>query len=261
MEKGSEEGLGMKECEICGSVCKRMADGHYRCVSCGNIFFAEENIKKNQEMPTFSNRDQGVSVFDNCIDGVAEIRWQEGDSVFSGSGYLISSKGYVVTAAHVLFGHGGKMCDFCTVKLANQEVKGKVFALGTRNQEEYCGLNDLAVIRLESIPFRAKVLKFADYGDVRTGEKVYVIGNSLGLGTCITSGIVSDRQRRGMLMTDCPVNCGNSGGPIFNDQGLIIGTMIGSQLLEGSEITAEGMNYAIPSNVVIQFIKKANIIV
>ena len=75
---------------------------------------------------------------------------------------------------------------------------------------------DLALLKLSKMPFRAKVLEFEDFSNVRIGEPVFVIGNSLGYGTCITSGIVSDKERnvngKMLLMTDCAVNGGIPAG-------------------------------------------------
>lgn len=84
-----------------------------------------------------------------------------------------------------------------------------------------------------------------------------MIGNSLGGGTCITSGIVSDRRRtlegKARLMTDCAVNRGNSGGPVFNEAGEVVGTIV------AVTTAAEGMNYAIPADVVLAYIKSCGL--
>ena len=114
--------------------------------------------------------------------------------------------------------------------------------------------DDLALIRLSGVPVQASVATFGDFNKVRNGEKVFVVGNSLGYGTCITSGIVSDRLRnvngKMLLMTDCAINGGNSGGPMFNEKGEVIAVIVAG--IDG----AEGMNFAIPVDTVQQFLYK-----
>ena len=112
---------------------------------------------------------------------------------------------------------------------------------------------DLAVIKLSRVPAGAKVVQFENCDNVRIGESVFVIGNSFGHGTCITAGTVSDRLRnvngKMLMMTDCAINGGNSGGPIFNEKGLVIAAVV-------SGITsAEGMNFAIPSSTILRFLQ------
>jgi serine protease Do len=112
---------------------------------------------------------------------------------------------------------------------------------------------DLALIKLSRVPQGAVRVTFENFNRVRNGERVFAIGNSLGFGTCITSGIVSDRSRvvdgETLLMTDCAVNSGNSGGPIFNEEGRVIGAIVSG--ISG----AEGMNFAIPASTVVDFLK------
>jgi serine protease Do len=113
---------------------------------------------------------------------------------------------------------------------------------------------DLALVELERVPRGAMVIGIDDFSRVRIGESIYVVGNSLGHGTCITSGIVSDRKRmvdgQMLMMTDSAVNGGNSGGPVFNTAGNVIGLIV-----SGID-NAEGMNFAIPSDDVLDFVRQ-----
>lgn len=173
--------------------------------------------------------------------------------MFSGSGFLISRDGYCITNAHVVTSEDGRSCGTVNVKMAGEKVSAKVLVLGDKNHGLGRGV-DLALIKLDRVPRGAKPLEFEDFGNVRIGESVYVIGNSLGYGTCISSGIVSDKERnvsgKSLLMTDCAVNAGNSGGPIFNQKGRVIGAIV-------SGITsAEGMNFAIPSATIRAFLQE-----
>ena len=130
---------------------------------------------------------------------------------------------------------------------------GHVVALGDKQGGFGNGI-DLAIIKLDKLPSKVNSLSFADFEKVKIGQSVYVIGNSLGYGSCITSGIVSDKSRvvngSSLLMTDCAVNSGNSGGPMFNSDGKIIGVIV-------SGITkAEGMNFAIKGDDVRNWVTK-----
>ncbi len=259
----------MKECKLCGSNCRNIGSGQYKCCSCGTIFTEEDFLIAKEkakietakigtykesriEAEVLSNN--GADLFDKTVNGVCEISTSTG----RGSGYLISQNGYVITNYHVIALENGNACNQLTIRIAGENVTAKVVSMATNNTSDFCSNNDLALIKLSKVPFNAKVLEFGDYSEVRTGENVFVIGNSLGRGTCITKGIVSDRNRNGQILTDCSVNPGNSGGPIFNENGKIIGTIVASgNRSDGSD--AEGMNYAIPSSVVLNFIRKANV--
>lgn len=167
------------------------------------------------------------------------------------SGYLISSNGYAITNSHAVSLENGKSCGQCTVKIADESISAKVVAMGTEDNSKHCSNLDLALIKLSRVPDKATPVKFGEYEKIRTGERIFIIGNSLGEGTCITSGIVSDKNRHGQLMYDCPTNPGNSGGPVFNSDGLVIGTHVA-----GKKDKVQGMNYAIPCNAVIEFLNK-----
>lgn len=239
----------MKKCKLCGGSCESIGGGKYQCDCCGNISEEDFAAEAKKSIVTPLN-DNGADLFENNVNGVLEISRRTENGICSGSGFLINSMGYAITNAHVVSRDDGKSCGTCTVKIADETHNARVVAMGTENASRHCSVDDLAIVKLDRVPGKAKVLQFENYGNVRTGEKVFVIGNSLGQGTCITSGIVSDRLRGGELMTDCPINGGNSGGPIFNDKGLIIGAIV------AGITNAEGMNFAIPSSVVMEFLIK-----
>lgn len=272
----------MELCPYCGGLLKPIERG-FRCPHCSSVFdskselasirpkkatptmranisvenSSQQEIHSNIELPTRgdSNRvksDSGVAVFDSNITSVLEITWTNGGYKHSGSGFLISKDGYAITNTHVVTSDDGTSCQTVKVKLCNQSTTAEVIRLGDDEHGAGSGI-DLALIKLATVPENATVVRFEAFDKVRNGERVFVIGNSLGYGTCITSGIVSDKTRKVngkmLLMTDCAVNNGNSGGPIFNEKGLVIGAIV-------SGITnAEGMNFAIPSDAVQEFIK------
>ena len=119
---------------------------------------------------------------------------------------------------------------------------------------------DIALIKLDRMPRGAGKLDVVDSITVRTGDTVYVIGNSLGEGTSITRGIIGDRDRNGRLMYDSATNPGNSGGPVFNAEGLVIGTHVAGRCTDNGG-KAQGMNFAVPSHDVIEFVRKRGIFI
>ncbi len=249
----------MAKCKMCGGECKAV-NGGYKCLWCGAEFteadLAARKTTVSEVKTRAADKNSGADLFEKSVNGVLEIRWQDNKSIYSGSGFLISSDGYAITNTHVVTTESGTSCGNVSVKLADENVTAKVVALGDNMHGSGRGV-DLALIKLNKIPAGIAVLKFADSDKVRNGEKVYVIGNSLGYGTCITSGIVSDKLRpvngKNLLMTDCAVNGGNSGGPIFNESGLVIGAVV------SGIPSAEGMNFAIPSSQIKEFIHRCNL--
>ncbi len=164
----------------------------------------------------------------------------------SGSGVIISEDGYIVTNNHVVDG-----ADEVTVTLSNKKsFKAKVVATDPST--------DLAVVKVE-----AKGLPFLLYGnsdDVKVGQWVLAIGYPLSLETTVTAGIVSAKGRsidinsrqsvapvESFIQTDAAVNPGNSGGPLINPQGQLIG--INSAIASPTGSYA-GYSFTIPVNIV-----------
>lgn len=271
----------MKECKLCGSNCRSLGNGQYKCCSCGNIFTEDDfiNVKEKAEIEAAKARaaeevraqaaieearikaeagNNGAEIFEKCKDGVLEINCRGKKSAWSGSGYVVSYKGYAITNAHVAADEDGQPCENIVVKICGYNVRANVIALADNKAGNGDGV-DLALIKLMEMPTGVKALPLGDFDKVRTGEQIYVIGNSLGMGTCITSGIVSDKNRNGLLMYDCATNPGNSGGPVFNAKGEIIGTHVAGQLTHSGD-KAQGMNKAIPVSYVKLLIEKSGII-
>ncbi len=246
-----------KKCTTCAGNLVLLGNTYY-CQYCENAYKVNQNSSDNNEKFVSSNdriqvsSDNGVDVFENNIDGVVEITWSDETYSHSGSGYVISADGYVITNTHVVTHSNGASCNRVNVRVRDVDTTADVVVLGDSKHGLGSGI-DLALIKLNKIPSGTKALTFANFDTVRNGERVFVIGNSLGYGTCITSGIVSDRLREvdgdNLLMTDCAINGGNSGGPIFNSSGKVIGTIV-SQIPN-----AKGMNFAIPACDVIDFIE------
>ena len=155
-----------------------------------------------------------------------------------GSGFIIDKKGIVVTNNHVIKGAE----DILVRVDGDKEYKAKV--LGSDP------LSDIAVLKIESkedfIP-----VKFGDSDKARIGDWVIAIGNPLGLSGTVTSGIISARNRdiglsryEDFIQTDASINVGNSGGPLFNMDGEVIGINTAILGKQGNI----GIGFSIPSN-------------
>lgn len=245
----------MKKCKLCGGSCSEIGGGKYQCDFCGATFsesdFASRPKAGQSVKESAGGSDLGADIYEKNVNGVLEISMSCGRA----SGYLISKSGYGITNSHAVALDNGKSCGQCKVKVAGETVSATVVAMGTQNNNMHCSNDDLALIKLARVPLNATPLSFGDYNRVRTGERIFVIGNSLGEGTCITSGIVSDKDRGGQLMYDCPTNPGNSGGPVFNADGQVIGTHVAGKSPNGVKV--QGMNYAIPVSAVESFLSRA----
>lgn len=156
-----------------------------------------------------------------------------------GSGFIIDPSGIVVTNNHVIKG-----ADEITVTLQdNTTLKAKLIGHDDRT--------DIAVLQVKSdkpLPF----LPFADSSASRVGDWVLAIGNPFGLGGTVTAGIVSARGRDiqqgpydDFIQTDAAINRGNSGGPLFNMTGEVIGINTAIFSPSGGSI---GLGFSIPSN-------------
>lgn len=247
----------MNKCKLCGGTCSEVGGGRYQCDFCGAMFsasdFASSRSSGKGAKESVGGTNLGADIYERNVNGVLEITMVEGRA----SGYLISQSGYAVTNAHAVALENGRSCGQCKVKVAGETVSATVVAMGTERNDMHCSNSDLALIRLSRVPINATPLSFGDYNKVRTGEQIFVIGNSWGEGTCITSGIVSDKNRNGQLMYDCATNPGNSGGPVFNSEGRVIGTHVRGSVRNG--VKAQGMNCAIPATEVENFLSRVGI--
>jgi S1-C subfamily serine protease len=139
----------------------------------------------------------------------------------TGSGVLISADGKVMTAAHVVH----SMDEISVEFLGGETVSAKVIASEPAA--------DLSLLLLERVPAGARVAKMADSDTVRVGDPVYVVGAPYGLSYSLSAGLISARWapntvHRAMplaefFQTNATINTGNSGGPMFNAAGEVIG--------------------------------------
>lgn len=143
-----------------------------------------------------------------------------GQKMSFGSGMVIHPKGYILTCYHVVEG-----IDSARIKRGNQKdyYTGKVIWSYPEK--------DLAIVQIfprKKLP----IIRFTSTDEISVGQKVFAIGNPFGFEHTLTSGVVSgkersittkDREYEGVLQTDAALNPGNSGGPLFNKKGLVVG--------------------------------------
>lgn len=178
--------------------------------------------------------------FRQFFDRFGEMQGQpaEREVTSLGSGFIFDASGYVITNNHVI-----DDADEITVTLVD-DTKLKATVVGRDAK------TDLALLKVES----KKPLPFVSFGDsdaMRVGDWVIAIGNPFGLGGSVTQGIISARQRSinagpfdDFLQTDAPINRGNSGGPLFNTKGEVIGINTAIFSPSGGSI---GIGFAIPT--------------
>ena len=191
---------------------------------------------------TFTRADRNLSIFDDLFQ--TPILPQKRTQVASGSGFFVSKDGYILTNNHVIEG-----ADSLEVILFNEVAyPAKLIGSDVRT--------DLALIKIEirNAPF----VRFGDSDKLEIGDWVVAIGNPIGLDFTVTAGILSAKNRdifRGtaygtFLQTDAAINQGNSGGPLFNINGEVIGinTAISAQ--------GQGLGFAIPSNLAVKIMEE-----
>jgi len=160
----------------------------------------------------------------------------------AGSGFIVSSDGYILTNAHVVRG-----ADEVEVKLIDKrKFTAKVIGADSRT--------DVAVIKITANSLPA--VKLGDPAQLRVGEAVAAIGSPFGFENSVTAGIVSAKGRSlpsesyvPYIQTDVPINPGNSGGPLFNMRGEVVG--INSQIYSRSG-GYQGVSFAIPIDVAME---------
>lgn len=152
----------------------------------------------------------------------------------SGSGFLIDDSGTIVTNLHVI-----QELKTCGVRLSTGDTYDAIMVRAIDERK------DLAVIQVAG--FDLPTLTFGNSNNVKTGEQVLLLGNPLEFESSVTSGIVSGiRQLDGfqVFQTDAAVNPGNSGGPMLNKNGEVIGVVTAKRK------DAENINFAVPINYV-----------
>lgn len=156
-----------------------------------------------------------------------------------GSGFIIDNQGYIITNNHVI-----DKSEAINVTLSdNTKIEAKLIGKDPKT--------DLALIKIETNRSLSPV-KFGDSDKIRVGDWILAIGNPFGLGSSVTAGIISAKSRDiesgpydNFIQTDASINQGNSGGPMFNLNGEVIGI---SSAIFSTTGASQGVGFAIPIN-------------
>ena len=178
--------------------------------------------------------------------GVVSVITTTADGVAQGSGIVLDTSGYILTNQHVVDGWKSVRVSFSN----SDNVKAKV--IGTDAS------TDLAVLKVGLPASALHPLPLGDSASVQVGDSVVAIGNPFGLDRTLTAGIISAVHReisapnrfaiRNALQTDAAINHGNSGGPLIDRNGAVIG--INAQLPSNSQVNGNvGVGFAIPVNI------------
>jgi len=156
-----------------------------------------------------------------------------------GSGFIIKENGIVITNNHVIAG-----AEDILVRVGEKEFKAEVVGA-----DPYM---DIAVLKMDTKD-KFSTVKFGDSDKARVGDWAVAIGNPFGLGGTVTAGIISARNRDinltrydDFIQTDASINQGNSGGPLFNLKGEVIG--INTAIIAPGQSGSIGIGFAIPAN-------------
>jgi putative serine protease PepD len=200
-----------------------------------------------------------TQIYQRDSSGVVAIQAVTSDGADSGTGIVLDSGGLILTNDHVI---AGARSITVAAKGSASETRPATVVGEEAN-------SDLALIRIDPSGLGLKALNLASSSSVQVGDAVYAIGNPYGLDETLTRGIVSALGREisapdgskitGAIQTDAALNPGNSGGPLLNEQGEVIG--VNSQIasdaasVAGSQPGSTGVGFAISSSTVAQAIK------
>jgi putative serine protease PepD len=185
---------------------------------------------------------------------------QTGGGQALGTGFVVSEDGYILTNAHVV-SESGQAVSTVTVTFKGDGAQGAQVEGVVLGADES---TDVALIKVDPSQTPALVpIPLGDSSTVTVGEEVVAIGNPLGLDFSLSSGVVSatDRQLQspngatisGGIQTDAAINSGNSGGPLINANGQVIGI---NEQIASQGGGNEGIGFAVPINTAVQIMEQ-----
>lgn len=198
-------------------------------------------IEVTEKAMPASAESQMLQQFQQRFGGQLQIPQQNGPRTGVGSGFIISAEGDIVTNNHVVDG-----ATEVKVKLSD----GRSFDATVVGRDP---MTDVALLRIttgESLP----AVKFGSSDSIRVGDEAIAVGNPFGLGGTVTTGIISAKSRDihsgpfdNYIQTDAAINKGNSGGPLFNSDGEVIGMNTAIFSPDGGSV---GIGFAVPADMV-----------
>ncbi|MGA9316298.1 MAG: trypsin-like peptidase domain-containing protein [Solirubrobacteraceae bacterium] len=200
-----------------------------------------------------------TQVYQRDASGVVSIKVTDADGGDSGTGIVLNDEGLILTNNHVIA--EGTSITVSPGKSTSVTRTASVVGIDPNS--------DLALIKINPSGLGLHALKLVSSSSVQVGDSVYALGNPYGLDETLTKGIVSALEReisapdgatiKNVIQTDAPLNPGNSGGPLLNAEGDVIG--VNSQIAsdaartEGSQPGSTGVGFAISSNTVSEVVK------
>jgi putative serine protease PepD len=214
----------------------------YAALSSGDGSTVVRQVTVSDTQPASSDANLSVqSIYQLANKGVVEITAGQGQ----GSGFVYDADGHIITNEHVVEGTSSVSVRFWNGKTFTASVVGTDAS------------TDLAVLKVDAPVSQLFPLSLGDSSKLVVGDQVVAIGSPFGLEGTVTSGIVSALHREmtspnhfaidNSIQTDAAINHGNSGGPLLNAQGKVVG--VNSQI-ESNSGGNEGVGFAIPSNTV-----------
>ncbi len=200
-----------------------------------DVIMGQESLEEELSEIKASTSADFSGIIEKAIKSVVSIK----TDVSQGSGFIINEEGYIVTNTHVLSGAS--------------YVKAQTYEGGLKDAE-LIGYNSEMDVALLKISGNYDYLRFTDSDDAEVGEKVIAIGNPYGLSFSVTEGIISALDRSGpagseaYIQISVPLNPGNSGGPLINKKGKVVG--INNFKVGG----AESLGFALESNYAVDVI-------
>ena len=194
---------------------------------------------------TTRSRVRGWGEDDRELFRVFELRPPGRVQLAAASGFLISSAGDILTSSHVVEGAD----DIEVSLLGNDRKRYRAIRIGSDPQ------TDSALIRLQNPPSNLQAATLGDSSTLEPGDWVMAIGNPFQFGHSVTVGVVSFPQRavqvddgrwQDLIQTDAPINLGNSGGPLFNVRGEVVGMNVA--MVHADSGATAGIGFAVPIN-------------
>ncbi len=263
------------ECSECGMF---FPDSMPKCPYCGTSKASLSEMKEKslaqkiegileKGRASYNQEKDSSKIFEEASDAVFEIVSvnKSTNSAGCGTGFLINKEGFIVTNRHMVAietrdasGEYKLAGEYDQIVVKFKEGKLVANIVGYAERE----FGDIAVIKVDSVPYGIKPLMLGDSDLVKTGDQIYAIGNSHGEGICMTQGIISDSKRemegRSVIMSDVATNPGNSGCPYLNSAGKVVALHYSGHtnaVFNGARIKAQGMNYGEPINRVKKFLR------
>ena len=215
---------------------------------------------KGEAVPAADTTPSATQIYASDSRGVVSIISRTAEGEDEGTGIVLNEEGLILTNDHVVAGTQA-------LEIGVGEGSSKTTREAKLVGEE--ANSDLALVKVDPSGLGLKALKFGDAESLRVGEQVYAIGNPYGLEQTFTRGIVSALGREiqapdgakisGAIQTDAALNPGNSGGPLIDGAGAVVGVnsqIASDQSSEGGQAGNTGVGFAISSATVTAAVKK-----